>query len=81
MAGDIGVKFCGGCNPNYDRGALYRMILEAYPDHSFETVDENKKYELLLVICGCDRACADVSRYDYERKITVSEDRMPEIRF
>lgn len=76
---NIGIKFCGGCNPNYDRGDLYRRLLGDHPEHSFEMADETKKHDLLIVICGCKRACANVSRYSYERKIMVSEDVVPEI--
>lgn len=76
---NIGIKFCGGCNPNYDRGKLYKRILGSFPEHQFELADETKKHELLLVICGCERACADVSRYSYERKVTVFSDEVPEI--
>ncbi|MBO5994558.1 MAG: hypothetical protein J6Q41_03510 [Firmicutes bacterium] len=76
---NIGVKFCGGCNPKYDRGKLYQKIPGAYPDHSFELADENKKYDLLLVICGCERVCADVSRYKAERILRISEDQIPEL--
>ena len=75
----IGVKFCGGCNPMYDRGKLFEKTEEAYPDHTFETADDTKEYEKLLVICGCERACADTSRYDFEREIRVSQDTVPEI--
>lgn len=76
---DIGIKFCGGCNPKYDRGKLYGSIREAWQEHSFETADENKKYDLLLVITGCERACPDLTRYQSERTVIVSEDCIPEI--
>ena len=46
----IGVKFCGGCNPMYDRGNLFEKTKEAYPDHTFEMADDTKKYEKLLVL-------------------------------
>ncbi len=75
----IGVKFCGGCNPMYDRGKLFEKTKEAYPDHTFEVADDTKKYETLLVICGCERVCADTTRYIYEREIRVSADSVPEI--
>ena len=75
----IGVKFCGGCNPLYDRGKLFEKTKEAYPDHTFEMADDTKEYEKLLVICGCERACADTARYDFEREIRVSTDSVPEI--
>jgi hypothetical protein len=41
--------------------------------------DDTRKYEKLLVICGCERACADTSRYDFEREIRISTDSVPEI--
>ena len=78
---NIGVKFCGGCNPNYDRGGLYQRILKVYPEHSFETADETKEYDALLVICGCERACANTERYAAKREIRVSGDTVTEIRF
>ena len=74
-----GVKFCGGCNPNYDRGRLYKRILEEYTEHTFEIADETKEYEALLVICGCERACANTDRYRAEREIRVSADSVPEL--
>ena len=75
----IGVKFCGGCNPMYDRGKLFEKTKETYPDHTFEMADDTRKYEKLLVICGCERACADTSRYICEREIRISTDSVPEI--
>ena len=53
----VGVKFCGGCNPVYDRGTEYNKLKERYPDIHFETYDPAKKYKKLLLICGCDRTC------------------------
>ena len=41
----IGVKFCGGCNPTYDRTAEYVKLKKRYPDVIFETYDPSKKYE------------------------------------
>lgn len=76
---DIGVKFCGGCNPMYDRGGLYRRIMEAYPEHSFEAADAAKNYETLLVICGCERACVNTDSYKKEKEIRIFKDLIPEI--
>ena len=41
----IGVRFCGGCNPRYDRGAFYNEIIECYPDHDFEIAKEGVFYD------------------------------------
>ena len=76
---DIGVKFCGGCNPMYDRGKLYKRIIEAYSEHSFEAADETKNYETLLAICGCERACVNTDSYKKEKEIRIFQDLVPEI--
>ena len=54
---NIGVKFCGGCNPTYERGEAYKKYRAMYPEHQFETVNLQKKYDRILVICGCEKAC------------------------
>ncbi len=54
---NIGVKFCGGCNPIYNRGEAYKAYRERYPEHHFESVDLQKQYDRILVICGCEKAC------------------------
>ena len=53
----IGVKFCGGCNPTFDRGAKYKELKERFPNAAFETYKEGKEYDNLLLICGCERVC------------------------
>lgn len=54
---NIGVKFCGGCNPTYERGAAYRRYREQFPEHLYEIVVPGKTYDRILVICGCEKAC------------------------
>ncbi len=53
----VGVKYCGGCNPKYERGVEVNKIKERYPDCKFEGFDLNKKYDKVLLICGCERVC------------------------
>ena len=48
------VKFCGGCNPRYDRGEAYRQIREASADvAAFELPREGTAYDVLLILRGC----------------------------
>jgi len=48
------VKFCGGCNPRYDRGAAYQTIREALKQEAvFSYPQEGASYDLLLIIRGC----------------------------
>lgn len=54
---NIYLKFCGGCNPRYDRTHLASRIEERFPQHSFTR--ENNDQDITLVICGCSASCAD----------------------
>ena len=48
------VKFCGGCNPRYDRGAAYRTIAAQTADiASFSYPKDGASYDVLLIIRGC----------------------------
>lgn len=54
----IGVLFCGGCNPVYNRELLYRQLKQHYePSIIFEFYEETGKYDLLLIINGCSSEC------------------------
>lgn len=56
---NYGVKFCGGCNPRYDRGKLLRRLRERFKDViTFENADESQLYDGLIVLCGCTNCCA-----------------------
>ena len=32
----IGVKYCGGCNPVYNRGRQVKRLQEQFPEHDFQ---------------------------------------------
>lgn len=60
----FGIKFCGGCNPTFERGQLYRDLKEATSQCiNYETIDDDETYAYdgLLVICGCENCCVDIS--------------------
>jgi len=67
----IGVKFCGGCNPRYDRRAYYEAVIKRHPEHHFSIAQEGVPYDCLLVIGGCSSCCASHNQYDYGRLIKV----------
>lgn len=62
----IGTKFCGGCNPRYDRGQYYKDTMAANPVHTFELAQEGTEYDSVLVIGGCPACCASYSEYTYK---------------
>lgn len=48
------IKFCGGCNPMYDRGAAYRRIVSDLTGiASFSYPKEGEQYDVLLILRGC----------------------------
>ncbi|HZK61162.1 MAG TPA: hypothetical protein VFC41_03745 [Anaerovoracaceae bacterium] len=59
-----GVRFCGGCNPKYDRGAAYELIKQDLQEKiQFEYAQEDIVYDILLVIGGCPNCCASYDQY------------------
>lgn len=48
------VKFCGGCNPRYDRGAVYQAVRDALADTAmFASPQDGERYDVLLIVRGC----------------------------
>lgn len=61
-----GVKFCGGCNPRYDRGRAYEQIKEHFRGRvDFRVAEEEQTYDFLLVIGGCTNNCASMQQYNH----------------
>ena len=57
----IGIKYCGGCNPRYDRGAAVRQFQTQFPELSCSPARTGEHYDLLLVLCGCTARCAEIA--------------------
>jgi len=56
----IGVKFCGGCNPQIDSLAVIRELRSILPEgHQLVTNPQRGAWETALLICACPTACAD----------------------
>ncbi len=62
----IGIKYCGGCNPHYDRVSAVRKLEDALKDKDvqFQTYEDGSAYDSCLIVKGCTR-CVDL-----EQKIT-----------
>lgn len=68
MSGDgkrrAGLKYCGGCNPQYDRIALAED-LKVRLGRKIEWVSlEADDLDFVLAIEGCPSACADLSPFE-----------------
>ena len=53
----IGLRYCGGCNPRFDRVAMVKELQKQFPDCTFVAADKNHTYSATLVICGCSARC------------------------
>ena len=60
----VGVKYCGGCNPEYDRVALVEQIEKRSGEKIDFTPYGNGKVDLILAVHGCKTACADMSGFE-----------------
>ena len=59
----VGLKYCGGCNPEYDRVALVRHMEESLQGRVEFVKPESEGVELILAVEGCSTACADLSAF------------------
>lgn len=77
----IAVKFCGGCNPGYDRSAAYQQIREAVADCAALSLPApGQSYDALLIIRGCTGCPYLYEEIDAnERILCVKRDDIPEV--
>jgi ethanolamine utilization protein EutA (predicted chaperonin) len=67
----IGIKFCGGCNPKYDRREVYDSIIAQFGEACVSLADPSRREDVLCVICGCASKCAAYSEYNYCRIVWI----------
>lgn len=57
----IGIKYCGGCNPKYDRVAFANRVKEQYRHCEVKAVNSNETFDCVVVVSGCHAACASLT--------------------
>jgi hypothetical protein len=55
----VGLKYCGGCDPAYDRVAYFNEIRSAAGDRIDWVRPEDLDFQALLIINGCNTACPE----------------------
>ncbi len=55
----VNIRFCGGCNPRYDRGAFAGRIQKEYPDFQYQ-YNSPENTDAVILLCGCSAACAHI---------------------
>ena len=68
------VKYCGGCNPRYDRVALVQALEKAFGE-TLSPVRPGEQYDELYVVCGCTARCADLTGYRAERIVVLDSNK------
>ena len=53
----LAIKFCGGCNPVFERGGLAQKVREGIA--AVQWVSWEEEPDLVLIINGCPTACAE----------------------
>lgn len=79
----VGIKYCGGCNPAFDRVKLAGKLIKFFDGQvTFESAVNGETYDFLLVICGCGRQCANHSEIEtkHEKLILAGEQSYDEAR-
>jgi len=59
----VGLKYCGGCNPEYDRVALASRIKNRLDGKVAFVSPDRGAVDLILAVEGCSTACADLSAF------------------
>ncbi len=58
----IRIKFCGGCNPEIERGSVIKkfkeLVASSGKKYRFD-FDNDDKYDLLILVNGCQHACLE----------------------
>jgi len=69
----IAVKYCGGCNPYYERREAVREI-ESRIKTKLEIYNIENIPDIVLIVCGCKSQCIDINAYKSKIKTIVLND-------
>lgn len=68
----VRLKFCGGCNPEYDRLALADRIKKMIAAADNAVLSNDDDPDLVIAICGCPTCCAEVDGFGEAQVIKIS---------
>jgi hypothetical protein len=58
----VGIRYCGGCNPQINRSAVITRLKEAIQKRGMEvdfTAERERSVDLVLLVNGCIHACLE----------------------
>jgi len=71
----VALKFCGGCDPVYERVEYWEAIREAAGERIVWQRLDQSGHQVVLVICGCATACPLEDLPPDETIVAVTDDR------
>ena len=60
----ITIKYCGGCNPSYERVEMVQQLQSLLNNRFIFAVNDPEDSDARVLVCGCPRACADQNSND-----------------
>jgi len=69
----VAIKYCGGCNPGYDRVALADYIKKSLHGRVDFVSPDNEEIDLVLAVEGCKTCCADLSAFEGKQIRFISQ--------
>jgi len=60
----VGIKYCGGCNPGYDRVALVETLKRRLAGRMEFVPYDAGNVDKVVAVEGCPTACADLNGID-----------------
>ena len=71
---NVGVRFCGGCNPLFDRMEAYQHIETLFKDRfDFMPYSENETHDIVLIVNGCQSECLLSENYNCDIFVVNNE--------
>ena len=55
----VGIKYCGGCNPSYERVEMIQQVQSLLKDRFTFSIHDQQDLDIMLLVSGCPRACAN----------------------
>jgi hypothetical protein len=53
----LGIKYCGGCNPTYERVEWVQRLQSLMGERLGSLPHDEIELDATLVVCGCPKAC------------------------
>jgi hypothetical protein len=69
----VGIKYCGGCNPGYDRVALAAYIEKSLQGRAEFVPLDDEDLDLVLAVAGCKTCCADLSSFEDKQVFFIAQ--------